>query len=664
MMVMVPPPREKPLYNTLGDLKLILDATGLRDNTNNAYGQVTGGTAQIWKSIPPAPTGTIVSLAATPGGNPGESSIMKFFDGYIEFPGYTFFTYDSVAGVNFFDFLQFASPVTNLKSTIHMVLKAHSEENPNVSIGFYGDNAGTQGAKGDCTFYDDRVGFAGQILNRNHAATSYMTKGAIPYIVSASNQNSIVPNVPFVFTQETDMSAADINKRRFYINGIATSPSGLLSSLAVVSGPTYPLQIGAAGNKQSPFRGWISHVIMQARIETGAVRDAFIQSLLPYKNKASSNYYYQIDESAPGASVYDTLAATGRYYYSIALISPPNNKNKVLQFYSDSDSAVVTTGKIIAMRTSNDRGKYFGAQTTVRSEAAPWGGQIGAFGYDNAGRVHGMTDWHSVIGPTGGLHKIIYSYSDNDGVSWTHDDISSVFAGDGLITYRIVSRMFEHAGFMWVGVWKYAEEAAFTSSIPYLLRKPIGASTTWTKFALHALGPLNYPNVVPLGEDSLLVILPNVTTKLWHQKRITNLSSGTPTIIDDGAISFAESRTVSMPIALSWFQMNGQRVIQAIIPDVESATKNNKVVYGVASNIETNGTLGWNLLTKVTIYSGLQSIYFNNTLHYNNDFNGIMSSQREENPPVQTNNNLVCTHLSGNIYYETRRKLFGITSGP
>src|SRR5688572_15034880 len=145
-----------PLYSTLSNVQVVLDATGLRDGVENSYGKMTSGVAgvvQIWKSISP---GAAIEFTANPVGLSGDNSVLRFFDGYIEFPGYTVMTYNNVSP-NFFSFLNYASPVGNLKSTVHMVIKVGQDAHPNLFYGFFGSNAGSAGNKGDLSGYDDRI---------------------------------------------------------------------------------------------------------------------------------------------------------------------------------------------------------------------------------------------------------------------------------------------------------------------------------------------------------------------------------------------------------------------------------------------------------------------------------------------------------------------------
>jgi hypothetical protein len=662
MMVIVPQPIPTPLYSTLGDIKLILDATGLRDNTSNSYGQVSGGTVQFWKTISPSP---LLTFGADPVGNPGEASLLKFFDGYIEYPGYVSLAYDNAAGVNYFDFLSFASPATNIKHTITMVMKIGQEEFPNVSYSFLGTNAGTQGAKGDFAAYDDRSGYFGGVLNRRNAVGSYMTKGSVPYVISANLDNGFTPNVPFVYTQETNLSLPDIDKRKCYINNVLIPPNTIVGSLAVVTSPTYALQIGAGGNSQSPLRGWISHVIIQNRTETTAIREEFVKSLLPFKQKQNSTYFYNVDESIV-FDPYDTLPGTGRYCYLLGFCSPPSNRNKVVQIFSDGDTSV-SAGKFLAMRTSTDRGRSFGAQVTIQNIGSPWSSHLGTFGYDAAGRLHGLTDAHTTIGIAGGGHRLYYHYSDDDGTNWTHTDISSILPVDGMLGLRINGSIFEHAGFMWACASRNTAEGNNTSAATYLFRKPIGSSVTWTTFTLSAPtgSPLLlFPSLAPLGADSLVAVTQNETTKEWNQRRITSITT-TPIVTNDGDITFGESRSGGTPVQLSWFDMNGQRVIACWLNNRDTAgTRTSQVVFGLAVDIEANGIAGWNNTTKVTYYTGTQVIQWGRVLHYDNNFNAIASFSREQEPVVNTDNTVICFRCPSHLYYETRRKLTGVISGP
>lgn len=635
-----------PLYSTLGQIELILDATGMRDNTNNTYGQVTTGAAQFWKGVTPGITSREFGAVGTLG--VGNSEVLKFIDGFINFGGQAVFT--STGAANVYDFMSFESPASGLQTTVHAVLKIGEESIPNLIYALWGNNAASASNKGTGAYFDDRI-----LASRSDGASTFMTAGGGVFIVTMSPNDLITPGVPFVLTEETNLGVAAADRRKLYINGTLFAFTATSTSTAVVTGPSFLFQIGAIGNNVIPFHGWMSHLIIQSKIETAPVMTAFVESLIPY-TRGKGNSFYTVDESV-GYSVYNTYAPAGRYHFVQGLIQSPTDVNKILQIYHDGDQHVEADDKKVAQRLSVDRGRTWAAATDAYDEDAggTYAVQDGEWGWESTGRIHGITDWHTTIGVAGGSHKLLYHYSDDDGSTYTTIDITSIIPADGLNAFRAHGNIIEGGdGFLYACLYKATDEGDGTNEANYILRKPVGASTTWTVFTVKASSTtqINEMSIAALDNSTLLCLARNETTKEWSQSIGTSNGSSWTAFAD---VTFSETLTVASPPVLTTFDINGVKVVAAWITIKEAATKAIKVIYGTAADLIASGVSGWDLTTKFTVVTGAtQYIHYGRVLHYGNKFNAIGAYALEPNPFTATENSLITFHCPASQYYLTR----------
>lgn len=633
-----------PLYSTLTNLQLVLDATGLRDNTTNAYGQVTTGNVQVWNSISGALTYT-----TQPSGVNGESNTLRFQDGYVEFPGFVVLR----SSTSEYNPLSFASPVGNLKNTIHMVLRMGQKAITNWTYGLFGNNVASASNKGTSTLYEDRGSTA-----RTNGLTSPLSKGSAGFIILNVPDNLITPNVPFIYSEETDMSLAAADRRKHYINGVLFAYTGVSASTAVVTAPSLPFEVGGIGNGVLALRGWISHFIWQTAIESSGTFNAFVASLVPFTRKSNSNYFFNIDESHTYSAVH-TLATAGQYYFVQGLLRKPTDENKLLKIYHNGTAHLYDAAKKVSQQTSTDGGRTWGAETNTYDEdaAGAYAAQDGEWGWESTGRIHGITDWHTAIATPGGTHKLMYHFSDDDGASYTTSDITSAVPSDGLLAFRAHGNIVEGGdGFLYGLLYKTTEEDDGTQTALYFLRKPVGSSTTWTALTIKAPGaaPINESSVQPLSNTTLLVLSRHNTSAEWNQYIAT--SNGT-SVTDQGAITFGETRTSGSPPLLIKIQIHGVDVIGAVLLNKEAGTKNVQVVYGTCANLLASGLTGWDLDTKHIVYSGTFILHYGRVAPLNNGYNGLAAFALEPNPFTGLVNTLVTFHWPSFKYYLVKTQL-------
>lgn len=656
MFIKKPPPN----YSVLGNVVVVLDATGLENGKTNSYGTVNSdGVLQDWITIAPGSTTNNFQSNAVGGLGGiwfGNISTLKFQDGYIEYPGYVVSTSEDAA--NIYDFASFNGTFANLDWTVHMVLKIGQDgmENNNWVYSLFGNNAASAGSKGFNTLFEDRAS-----LPRSDGLTSSITRAVGgSFILDGRPDNLITVDEPFVLTVETDNGLAAGDRQKYFINGTQFAHTTTSASTAVVTSPTWQLEIGASGNQTLPFRGWISHFILQSRVESAGTRNAFIADLMNQLRMVNSTPFYNVDESRT-YSVLHTTATAGRYYFVEGLLQSPTDPNKIIKIYHEGNAHLYDVDKKIAQQISTDKGRSWGSESTTYDDDA--GGafavQNSEWGYSADGRLHGISDWHTTIGTTGGTHKLLYHYSDNDGTSYTTSDISSVIPSDGLIAIRSHGNIIENNGFIYACLYKQTDEGDFTQSAQYILRKPIGASTTWTAFTVRAIGSdyRNEMSIAALDASTLMVVSRDEATAEWRQ--YTGTSDGT-SWVDNGALTLGETNSVASPPLLSWFNVTsanskGEKMIA--IWHLNKTTNEVEVTYGKPADLIASGTAGWDTGTKTVVVDDTQIVHYGRVCHFNNTINGIGSFAREPSPFTGLVNTLITFQLPATQYYHVKREL-------
>lgn len=641
-----------PLYGTLTNPRIILDATGLRYNTNNGYGNVSGPTLTSWKSIAPGTvTETFDATAAS--GFTGLVNTLRVQDGYVEFPGKVMM--GAQTGGNF-NFMQYNAVVANMKYTVHMVLKVGQEAAPNWIYAFMGNFANSQGNKGYGTYYLDRID---QSFSDGLVSAVTRAVGGTP-VINNVPQDLITPNVPFVYTEETDMSQVAALRRKHYINDVLFAYTAVSPSTAVVTGPSFTMEIGGIGNNLNMhFRGWISHIVIQEAIESSGTRTAFINSLLPYTKKASSNYFYDVDESIT-YRVYNTLNVATKYYNCQGFLMSPTDPNKLIRIVALADDHFGTNEKVIGYFSTN-KGRDFASPIDLFDPAINAGD--GEWGWSSDGVIHGLVDSHTTAGTAGGTNAVSYIYSTNEfGTSPTVTDITSQLPSNGLLGWRAHGNIIEVNGYLYATLTMFTDEGDLTNNAVYLMRKPMGTGTTWSFLQVFS-GPaatlfLNEACVVKLSNNMLLMMVRNETTEEFRMYRIgTDFS----TITDDGNQSFGETWAYGSPPQLTRFRMHplhfpdqAEDVIAFWMQDRDAESL--KVIFGRASAIESSGAAGFISGTKYTVATDTQILHYGRVVHPNNTFNSLGCFARD--PGTLVENTLITFHGDASRFFQTRALLW------
>jgi hypothetical protein len=144
---------------------------------------------------------------------------------------------------------------------IGAVWQAGTTANPNVAYGLFGTNASSTTHSGVYFTYDDRTAVGG----RDNNVVVFVTRSALNSFTVVSNtgtgfQTANTPAVTSALFDPSNGTAAN----RLSLQTNADTPVANNDATAAVSAtdPTYPLQIGAAGNGVVPLTGKIAEIVI------------------------------------------------------------------------------------------------------------------------------------------------------------------------------------------------------------------------------------------------------------------------------------------------------------------------------------------------------------------------------------------------------------------
>lgn len=601
-----------PLYSTLGNIELILDATGFRYNATNDYGQLSQGSVQVWKSIAPGPTGRDFSASGLGPGSSGSPG--QWLDGFVQLGGALVYAGAVAAD---FNFMHYNATIGNLKWTVHIVMKIGKEADPDWVYGIFGNNGSSQGNKGVSINYEDRLSGP-----RSNGITGTITKGTAGFIVFTNPDNLITPNVPFVFTIETDMSQLAADRQEYFINGVQFAFTATSPSTAVVTTPTHPMDIGGIGNGALPLHGFVSHVIIQSRVETSGVRNAFITSLLPFissKGKMS----YNVDESR--TYIQGTFLSESIYYLGVSVKRNPVTGNVLTVFgqWTSTGHAWHEDNKVM-FRKSTDNAHTFAAKADAFNPGANRGILDCGFFYGDDGVGHGFSNTADGTGSTitPGTSKLFYFTTPDDGTNWSNQEITNM-PSDGLNDTFAYGNGYQSDGFYFYPVYRL--NTAITSFAIYVLRWPVGGNIAtdlvW-KLVYAGATYRNESTIARIGANSHVLIARDEVSLEWRQYKT---SDNWDNVTDDGALNFGETNTVAGPCRLTMFKANRNGVLHDVLACYYPlrGTAVLKVSYALPADIVSSGVAGWPLAAKVTIVDDTEIIHYGSVYQIDyNDGNG------------------------------------------
>lgn len=630
-----------PDYASLSNLELYVDYTGLVVGTTNDYGVVDGaGNVTTLKSVSPSPltrdfsnVGTAPTLTA---------------DGIVFGGSGTLRA--GVASKTWANFLHYAASVSNIKSVVHAVVKFGTTSDPNNAYGLFGNNASASANKGLSVFYDDRVS-----IPRNNGIASFMSNGNWQ-MINAYQDNIVTPNQFCVIRVETKWHTSAFMRQRIFVNEQLFWTNITSNGSNVVTTPTYDLEIGGVGNGVLPAVLTLKELLIQSSVDDQETYATFTQALLNKYNITAPSVLSTVSTNNT-LTIYDTYQeAVGKYYLSAGLDQHPTKKYLVLGAFLDGVDHLADAGKKLSLRRSFDYGLTWEARTDIYDPAGDTCAQDLSSGFSANGRHHVFTDTHVVVGASfTPPHKIIYLYSDDEGVTYTTVDISSIIPVDDLLSFRTYGDVIENTSVLMTCGYRVTDEGSSANSERFILRSTDGGAN-WTYLQVErSAGYINEGSLIALDGTTIILICRNEVTKEWTQYKS---SDNGLTWVNQGDLSFGETIGNPGPVRLTKFKIDATDVIACYYLDRDLELV--KVIYGTADGIKTNGLAGWIIGTKTTVLSGTSRIaHYGDYLHPMGNFNAIMLSAYEKEVTDFSNNDLI-TALVPSTQYATVKTALGL----
>lgn len=629
-----------PDYTSLSNVELIVDATGLTVGATNDYGTVDGsGNVTNLKSLTPGPTGRDF---------PSNGTAPTLSNGAMVFGGSGRLRHATASTWNF---MHFNATPANMKYTIHIVAAPGTSSNPDAAYGFLGNNAASFANKGFSLWFDDRSS-----LSRNEACHFIIGQGGGNITFNNRQDLVIVPNKLQVITIEVELSHTNAYKQRTYINGALQSMVVTYTTTAMVTTPTFSLDIGGTGNGVLNYVGSIREIVIQSTVETGDIRTRFINGLI-VKHSVPVDVFSPTVDTTQTIAIYDTYQeAVGKYYLEACLDQHPSNRYIVVGYFADGEDHYngTDTGRKVSFRKSTNYGLSWGAKADLYD--APGSLLILGVGggYANSGRLHVFTDQHGTSGSSVTTpHSVIYIYSDDDGATTTTVDLTAVINFDGLATVRVHGNMIDNFGALMIPYYTQTDEGVVTQSGNYLLRSTDGG-LNWTSVTVRAKGTdyINESTIIALDNTRVMQLSRNEVTKEWTQY-LSSDNGLTWSLV--GQVTFGESLTTAGPLKLVKFRIESTDVIAAYYCNRDNSTV--KVSYATAAALISSGTSAW-ISSTTLINTGRRPHYFD-VIHPTGNMDAIMLSPYEKNPLDLSNNDLI-TAVLPSTHYSTVKTALGL----
>lgn len=599
-----------PAYSSLSNVVFHHRAEGLVTNTTNSYG-VVDGSDNVTKIISVLTTvhefdsnGTAPTLTGT--------GVEKA----IVFGGAGRLRHNGASSVfNAFHFV--AGAITDLKWSIHGVIKMGASANPNAIYGLCGNYAGASSNKGVGIHYDDRAASTlSQIFNLS------VTRGvSSSFILQCNTGNIFPPNQWVDFWADVDMSRATNQKGRIFFNGRQFSLPIRIDSTTMVTTPSFAMEIGGLGNATTPAVMEVKEITFQSGVQTDSfIQEFIINRMTKYRivpDPHSQNNIIFRTEFLPIIEGY----FDNRYYLPVSLAQNPTSPDIIVALLKDSISHVFDPDGMISIRRSTDRGKTWGAKSTAFIRTNPEAPMSVGVGYSSDGAtLHAIIDTHTT--DTGAsVQKLYHLTSTDDGDNWTVNDISSVIPSDLLLGFRVDQSIIENAGVLMLGWYKTTDESSAAESANYLLRSTDNGAN-WSNITVRAKSAThrNEGSTVALSSTVLLHVIRDEVTVEWHQYISTDNGLNWAS---QGALTLGEALTRECPVYLRTFLLNGSLVVAVYYSDRDNDIF--KVVYGLASGFSAGGVANWNVSSKFVIAQGnaQQHYHYGSVIHTHNDMNAI-----------------------------------------
>lgn len=535
---------DAPDYSLLTN-KEVYDFTGLVVGAANDYGTVNSDAeiTQIKSLISPAAVFNNVNLRGTRNtiliGNKASYVAHGSGQGLFRYAG-------AIGDWNFLSY--HASGYASLKWTVHTVVRLGFSNDHGYGIGILGSNAGGDPTKRGILLYQGDRPFSPQ----DDTFGLQLTKSTAGLINNSTTDSVLPSNQWVVVTVEFDGSLGATNSVKLFVDGVQKTVNNTSTSTTVVSGPAYLLEIMGMGNG-AVYAPWqISHMVLQTKVESESVRNAFISELQSWADywNTDVNEYGQITK----------LINEGRYYLHANIIQDQVNPDKMVAIFQNGTLAAAEDGKKISIMKSTDRGATWGVFADLLNPASTEFALTACVGVTAANKYICIIDTHTnVAGVTSAPHKLYYLYSTNDGDSWTTVDITSVIPSDGLATFRCESQVIENNGRIMFSIYKLTAEGVTTNSANYLIYSDDDGAT-WAAITIRASAAayINESSLVHLTGDNILQVSANYATNDWTV--FTSDDNG-DTWTQDGDITLGIAAVIPTPSKMHKFVLNGYDII-------------------------------------------------------------------------------------------------------
>lgn len=597
-------------YSLLSNIQLIIKSKGLATSTANDYGTVDGSNViTAIKSITPGPTGKDFSVNGSGVTfDPTNKSIVFNGSGRLR----------STGAASVYDFLSYhASGYASLKWTAFIVCKIGTTIKPaSAAYGLFGNTGGSSVSKG--VF----VNYANNSTNEDTMQMAVVKGTSNQYLGRMIVPGSTPSNQYCVFAMVMDGAAGSDNIMRLYVNDQALLNNEQLdTTTAMVTTPTYALEIGSVGNAVLPFIGEIKEFILCSSATSYENTIGFIRSLMnEYKIIRSTSSFLNVS-LVPEIFQDDTVAT----YKLCGVISQnPVDKNIVCSAYSQGGSHLYNANKKLVIRVSTNKAapfnNSFGAETAIYDPGNPSAIQDCGGGYDQNGLMILFSDIIN-SGTAGGCIGA-FMHTSSDLSSWTHTDITASLPADGLLCWRVYGNMV-HANGIWVkSFYKLTDQGDTTNSAVYIWRSTDAFATRPVVTVKASSGTyINESSVAYLGGNSWILIARNEATGEWQQYYS---SDNAATWSDQGGITFGETVVSANPMMLKTFTHNGVLCVVAYITNRNNDTA--FAIYAKASSIISSGLSGWDLDTKIMWWkTGLAPwhYHYGDVVHLDNTINAV-----------------------------------------
>jgi hypothetical protein len=576
---------------------------GLVNNTTNAYGTVSsGGAVTAFNSVSPHATGVnFASVGTAP--TLDSEGILFANNGALR---------HSTAST--FDAFSYNATPSDMKWTIHGVIMVSTiSSNPGALFGIFGNNGASTANKGISFYYDDRVAFA-----LNNALNLAITNGT-GYVTLSQNTNVVTPQRIFDFWIECDKSKIQEEQISVYINGFKYVMSNRIDSTTVVTTPTYGMDIGSVGNGANYARMKLKEITFQTGLMSSEFRSQFITARMYKYNITPFPTVVDDIQIRSDWNLFDTLDEGTRYYLTNHLCQKPSDPNTIVSVYDDADGHVILTTRRVAGRISYDKGRTWSAPFAVMPAVGGVDFCVDpSAGYGPDDRLHMATCTQT----TGGVNKLYYSYSDDDGATWsTPVNLSSLFPSDTMTVWRTYGKIIENSGRLMFPIYR-VNGTSSTSERACVYSDDNGA--TWNKVVIASQTTTatyrNETDFLALSSTFILAVSRDENTKEYY---ISTSSDNGSTWTNHSNRDFGENFGRATPVRLRMCQISGVNVVCCYYSDRDRDLF--KCIYAKASDLIADPLAGWSNDRKVTLHQGSNDnhLHYGDVCHYDGNFMAI-----------------------------------------